>query len=338
MIELNNNQLSFSFPEVHPQAKLGIAFQRTLRVPDDDRNYPLPPGLGNFPVRHVDDFSNNVPPEWIEHGGVMLPMYQSEALWINFVNHSVGRRRAEYPFAIRVLTGKIDAITGEQYSPGLQRDKQNYVVSPGQPWLDGYCVSAGIVRQFVAMPLGDGYTAEEQITGAAEHGGLQIVVYPMKREVFENRFPEILEEEFPTRRSAMAKACRYMGIAPGGKINQEIYKDVFDLNDWDLEHSSRCFVHLANSKTWKSVTKTAPPMKPPTAKDYTRAGYPWFNYYDENLEAVEGVEPLERLLSVGTLKKILYGKKLDDNKSCSPDVVVSIRHGLKKDQVRETDF
>jgi hypothetical protein len=35
------------------------------------------------------------------------------------------------------------------------------------------------------MPLGSGYSAEEQITGEAEHGGIQIVVYPMKRKVFD---------------------------------------------------------------------------------------------------------------------------------------------------------
>ncbi len=42
MIELNDDQLVFSFPEVHPQAKLTISFQRTLRIPDDDNEYPLP--------------------------------------------------------------------------------------------------------------------------------------------------------------------------------------------------------------------------------------------------------------------------------------------------------
>jgi hypothetical protein len=31
--------------------RLGISFHRTLRVPDDGRTYPLPPGLGRFPVR-----------------------------------------------------------------------------------------------------------------------------------------------------------------------------------------------------------------------------------------------------------------------------------------------
>ena len=56
---------------------------------------------------------------------------------------------------------------------------------PEQPWLDGYCVEKGVIRQFVAMPLGAGYTVEEQLTGAAEHGGLQIIAFPMKRERYE---------------------------------------------------------------------------------------------------------------------------------------------------------
>ena len=67
---------------------------------------------------------------------------------------------------------------------------------PKQPWLDGFCVEKGIIRQFVAMPLGEGYTAEEQITGEAEHGGLQIEIFPMKREVFERRYP-IVGSELP---------------------------------------------------------------------------------------------------------------------------------------------
>ena len=62
-----------------------------------------------------------------------------------------------------------------------QRHPQDYMVVPGQPWLDGFCVEKGLIRQFVAMPLGEGYTPEEQLTGEAEHGGLQIAVYPMKR-------------------------------------------------------------------------------------------------------------------------------------------------------------
>ncbi|HET7251238.1 MAG TPA: hypothetical protein VFI79_15405, partial [Gemmatimonadales bacterium] len=91
MIELREEQLVFTFPEVHREATASIEFQRTLRIPDDDRTYPLPPGLRRFPLRHVDDFAANVPPQWLEHGGVMLPMYQSEALWVLF--------QSDYPFA-----------------------------------------------------------------------------------------------------------------------------------------------------------------------------------------------------------------------------------------------
>ncbi len=47
------------------------------------------------------------------------------------------------------------------------------------------------------MPLGSGCSAEEQFTGKAEHGGLQIKVYPMQAEEFERRFP--------TRRDALSK-------------------------------------------------------------------------------------------------------------------------------------
>src|SRR5262249_61808144 len=118
MIELRSDALVFHFPEVHPHAGLTINFQRTLRIPDDGRTYPLPPGLGSFPLRHVDDFARNVPAAWIEHGGVMLPMYQAEAMWLYFSAYNVPRR-GNYPFAIKVATGKIDAVTGKNWSSGL---------------------------------------------------------------------------------------------------------------------------------------------------------------------------------------------------------------------------
>ena len=71
MIELKHDALRFSFPDVHPGASLAINFQRTLRIPDNDETYSLPPGLGRFPLRHVDDFAARLPASWIEHGGVM---------------------------------------------------------------------------------------------------------------------------------------------------------------------------------------------------------------------------------------------------------------------------
>lgn len=182
MITLEHDRLTFRFPEVHADAVCSVSFQRTLRIPDDNREHPLPPGLGKFPLRHVDDHADNVPPAWRKRGGVLMPMHQSEAMWLNF--------HASYPMAIKVAAGKINAITGDAWSNKLCAEPQDYLVVPDQPWLDGFCVAKGTIRQFVAMPLGKGYTAEEQLTGEAKHGGLQIIAYPMRAHVYRKQLRE----------------------------------------------------------------------------------------------------------------------------------------------------
>ena len=50
MITLEHDHLTFRFPEVHREAECNIQFQRTLRIPDDGRDYPLPPGPVPFPA------------------------------------------------------------------------------------------------------------------------------------------------------------------------------------------------------------------------------------------------------------------------------------------------
>ena len=35
--------------------RFSISFQRTVRVPDDGKAYPLPPGLGSLPVHDIRD-------------------------------------------------------------------------------------------------------------------------------------------------------------------------------------------------------------------------------------------------------------------------------------------
>ena len=296
MIELRDDTLTFSFPEVHEQAVSSLSFQRTLRIPDDDREHFLPPGLGRFPLHHVDDHAERLPDDWRRHGGVFMPMYQAEALWLD-----VGGGFDGYPMAVRVASGKIDALTGEPFSNALTARPQNYLVAPDQPWLDGFCVSQGLVRQFVAMPLGEGYTAEEQLTGAAEHGGVQLVVYPMKAA----RYDELRA----TARHAVyacAAPCdagpAEMGLAPGGRMRQEVYEDPYGFDAWEQNARSRCFVHLLNSAQYRAVTGAAPPHEPPTAAQYTAAGLPWFEYYDADRTALAGAPRLARLDSVAARK------------------------------------
>ncbi len=66
-------------------------------------------------------------------------MYQSEALWLDF---SSNRWLGDYPCAVKVATGKINAISGEPWGHGLIAVLQDYLVIPEQPWLDGYATIA----------------------------------------------------------------------------------------------------------------------------------------------------------------------------------------------------
>lgn len=343
MIELRHDSLVFSFPEVHESARLTIHPQRTLRIPDDDGDYPLPPGLGRFPLRHVDDFAARVPEKWMEQGGIMFPMYQSEAMWLRFGSERDRERDVDYPFAVKIATGKVNAVSGKTWKNGVNRTPQDYVVVPMQPWLDGYCVKKGIIRQFVAMPLGSGYSAEEQITGKPEHGGLQILAYPMKREVYEKRFPKREAREDIVRfkiaephHMVCDAAPRFdMGLAPGGRMKQEIYRDLFKMADWDLDHSSRCFIHIANSMVWHSITGEAPPTTPFTAEEYTRAGFPWFEWYNDTSKALQGSGVLAGMKSVAQLGKEKGDVPLPENQPVDPNNVVRLRKGPRPGQVRE---
>lgn len=326
MVESMNEGLLFRFPDVHPEAVCHVDFQRTLRIPDDNRQYPLPPGLGRFPLEHVEDHASRLPAGWTQHGGVLLPMYQAEALWINFASGPTSRRGARYPFAVKVAAGKINAITGEAWSNGLASDPQDYLVVPEQPWLDGFCVKKGMIRQFVAMPLGRGYTAEEQISGEAEHGGLQIVVFPMKPDRYEamlNRQARRFESGILfslESRSASAS----MGLAPGGLMRQEIYEDEHGLDAWDLHTSSRCFVHILNSSQWQVATGRPVPGEPPSAANYTKAGLPWFEYYDDRLNALNGASKLAGLNSVAAQSVKLGDPSLPGNEGIEPPNIIPL--------------
>jgi hypothetical protein len=96
---------------------------------------------------------------------------EREAMWLCF--------RSTSKFAIRIYVGGVNGITGEPMIPttatllnrqnGIKR--QNYVVVPEQPWLDGIATSPGVVKQFVAVPYGSGYSIEHQVVRFSFIGG-----------------------------------------------------------------------------------------------------------------------------------------------------------------------
>lgn len=378
MLTLEQNRLTIRFPEIHADAVCHIDFQRTLRIPDDNKTHRLPPSLGVFPLAHVDDHAAKLPASWHKRGGVFLPMHQSEAMWIRF--------NSKYPFAVKIAAGKINAVTGKPWStelegptakptptmrcgqvdvpismgfpsgerilPGAAPEGQDYLAVPAQPWLDGFCVEKGKIRQFVAMPLGEGYTVEEQITGEAVHGGLQIMVYPLKPEFYRPR-PNVLRGMMAGASAGVMESSVYgmslsasigsarslqpeMGMAPGGLMEQTIHADAFGLGKYDQSVSAKCFVHLINSEQYVRVTGKPAPHRAPDANDYTRAGLPWFAVWEPNAKAIPGAPALRKLDSVANMANKLGHAAPDAGKEpAPPPAVVYVK---LPGQVREGEF
>ncbi|MEU3726564.1 hypothetical protein [Streptomyces sp. NPDC031705] len=316
-----------------------IRFIRTLRLPESG-THALPPGMGEFPLRRVEDYPDTVPQEWRAKGGVMLPVYLREAMWLSF-----GGSRE--PAALQVGVGKVCAVSGRRWTGRLERKPQNYVVLPRQPWLDGINSGDGTVRQFVAVPLGLGATVEGQVTGEEVTGGVQLQAFPLG--------PKALaawrEEQERARRAAarplgggteqpvppgsygygaqpappgspaygaapampmaaapyaapaapgaLRPAAPAMGLGVGGAMRQEVYRDDRKRSAWADEPAARVFVHLVTPPEWRRITGEDAPPSPVDRAAYTRAGLPWYDYYDETGTDLPAAGPLGQVKPVG---------------------------------------
>jgi len=280
---------------------LSITFQRTLRVAEEGLN-ALPPGFGAFPLRVVDPLRGRVPDAMLNRGGVLMPMYQCEAMWISI--------DSDEPVAIQIGTGGRCVVSGKELKDRLVRRPQNYLVAPEQPWIDGYKTEDGEVRQFVAVAAGSGLSAEHQLTGSDSVGGIQIQVWHLRPEVL-RRWKEAQRARGNVMYSApaptesivcySAAAPISMAIGLGGKIRQEIYPDTFTADDWQKQPSARVWVHLVNALQWPMLTGEPVPSTPVSTDAYIRAGLPWFDYYNEGAGDVPATKKLGSLKSIGEL-------------------------------------
>lgn len=296
--DLYEDTLTFDFTgQVHPSARLVVRFTRTSRIPDGGSPHLTPRYLGSFALRSVDGCPGPLPDPWRQHGGILLPVLANEALRLDFEPETLGESAIGYPFAVRVAAGKVNALTGGDWEKGedLRQDPPDYLVVPGQGSLDGFCVGAGVVRQFVATPLGDGRTAEEQITGGAEHGGLQIQVYPMRAEAFvsrihrEGRLSRLHHLHAPDHGGGGLH--RQMGLGAGGRLQQTVVRDPYAARDWEAR-SGRCFVHLLDARDWRLATGEHAPQLSQPLWEQAEAGWP------EAADAPHGENPSEAIESL----------------------------------------
>lgn len=290
---------------VRDQLVLGSAtvnFQRTLRIPETGL-HPLPPGLGRFPLRRVQDYPDTAPAEWLARGGVMLPIYQREAMWLSF--------DADEPTALQVGVGKVCAVSGLPWIEHLVKDPQNYVPLPTQPWLDGINAGDGFIRQFVAVPLGSGATVEGQVTGQETHGGVQLRAVGLTEEALAawreaQRAVDVEFDCLAPMPCSEAIGSADMGLGAGGRMRQEVYTDDRPLADYDESGAQRVFIHLCSAAQWTAITGEVPPPSPVDRDAYVSAGLPWFDYYDSDAHDLASSPTLAKVKSVG---EMLGGEK-----------------------------
>lgn len=168
-VEIKNNTIYID--------NLRITCKKTIRVPDDGKQYDLPPDSGDCEIIVVGKYN-------------YVPMYLMEAMWINFGHNVKSYTYDEY--AIKVSAGKINVISGIECKTGeLIKEPQNYIITPSQYWLDGIKVKSGkhdrnnncpvnLVRQFVVAPITDEMTIEKQVLSKEKiEGGLQFEVFKL---------------------------------------------------------------------------------------------------------------------------------------------------------------
>jgi hypothetical protein len=119
---------------------LQISLRHTIALPDDGKVYNLPPDLGNIGLLSVAEVAGMLSPEihgndeWKEiekKGGIIALLQENEAFYIQFdqdkeiFNSPKWKEKGNYPHAIKVGTGGINVITGQQW-----KDKRGQLTGP----------------------------------------------------------------------------------------------------------------------------------------------------------------------------------------------------------------
>jgi hypothetical protein len=329
---------------------LEVVFHRTVRVADGRVPSNLPPSLGTMKVYRVADYKDRCPKEWDE-GGFFVPLHDTEALWISF-------RHSGHPVAVLVGAGGINALTGEKLGTKLEED--NYMVTPPQPWLDGWKSDDGCVYQFVATPhkKGKGITVAEQMIGAeSKTGAIGLAVFepndiralqPFSKPIegygdspTDNDFtwsaPPLAQslsdvlsaagEAGPVssakpKLTAQADGVELaeMGIGKGGRIHQKIYHDPYGIEVWQDAPVAAVAIYMVNAQAFEEITGE----KIPQPVGHEKYKGHWFGLKDQGLQDVAGTSKF------GWLKSVFLGDVGNISKDESTEKETKEKENKKK--------
>ena len=296
-----------------------VIFHRTVRVPDGRQPSNLPPSMGRMDLYPVAKYAKRCPENW-EKEAYFLALHETEAMWMSF-------RSFAHPTAMLVGAGGINALTGEKL--GITLEKDNYLVAPPQPWLDGWKDKDGTVYQFVATAYkkGKGVTVAEQLMGEeSKTGAIGIAFFnpkdPSKLKtkgipveghtlsISGDDFAWGLADEMPLSIASASmpasapqgftrlfgserKSFEEMGVGRGGKIIQKIYPDPHGLEVWEQEPSATLACYLVNAEVFEEITGEKIPC-PVSSETYSG---PWFGLQDKGEGDVSGTSKFTGLKS-----------------------------------------
>jgi hypothetical protein len=246
---------------------LEIIFHRTIKVPLNEVS-ALPPSLGMFEINKVNE---HCPERW-DKNAYFIAMYDKEAMWMGF--------NTLEPKAVKINLNGINAVNGEQTISELKKD--NYLVAPPQPWLDGWKNKNGTVYQFVATSETDLSVGSQLLDKIADEF-IQIEIFDPK---------EKLPLQARTGGQGMCLCC--CGVAKGGEIEQKIYEDPYGVEVWNEKPTASEKIYIINASQYSEITGIALPL-PLKCEEYNGV---WFHVDDQKMNDVAGTDAFDKLKSI----------------------------------------
>lgn len=276
--------------------KLNLTFHRTVRVKNDENISNLPPSLGCIELYKVSDFKDKCPENW-DKNAYFIPMYNEEAMWMSF--------QTIEPLAVVVGAGSVNALNGKNFENKLEKD--GYLVTPPQPWLDGWKSEDGAVYQFVVAETGENRTIGEQLNNTKDHA-ITISVFKAKHPenlkqvqhlttTFESsaygNLDYSCDEDYWVPMQCCCSLGAEMGVGKGGKINQKIYDDPHGIEEWEESPAQTVKVYLTNAAAFVEITGKELPL-PVKSEDYNGL---WYGVEDKTMKEIKSVSIFDKLKS-----------------------------------------
>jgi hypothetical protein len=259
------------------QPRLTVKFQHPPRPPGDAKIYVFSTGLEELPLRPATDFPDAPPAPWLKQTDFLMPMDASDPFLIRFTSN--------YPFAVKLAAGNLDAVTGESSLSGLQKEPRNYLVVSGES------TTRGVKERSFVLPLDVGCAVHEQFFADQKIGRIDLQICPLHvesyfREEVAHSIPPTLREYFawfvyaPSVRARLGKMqlldeqqgneCltdESGAILLGRKFEDEFdpqyieeLVDLREVADWDQTETKSCSVHVCNPSVWRKITGMNPPQ------------------------------------------------------------------------------